>query len=256
MQVLIPMSGLGSRFVEAGYTQPKPLISVLGKPIIEWVVSMFDAEDDIIFVCREEHLQTTEMRNCLNDLRPNAKIISIKGHKKGPVYALKCIEEAIDNDAQTIVTYCDYFMQFDYEAFKKSVKKSGADGAIPCYTGFHPHLMKEKNLYASCNVNENGQLIEIKEKYSFTVDKTQSLHSPGLYYFKSGEILKQYIDIMIDRDISLNGEYYASLLYNPMVDNGLTVDVPANVTHFCQWGTPEDLEDFLRWMNILGVSKI
>lgn len=250
------MSGLGSRFLEAGYTDPKPLIPVLGRPIIEWVVSMFDVEDDIIFVCREDHLQNTEMKKRLLGFRPNAKIISIEGHKKGPVYALKCIEDVIDNQAETIVSYCDYFMQFDYAEFKKSVNRSGADGAIPCYTGFHPHLMKEKNLYASCKVNARGQLIEIKEKYSFTEDKTKSLHSPGLYYFKRGDILKHYINVMLEKELSLNGEYYASLLYNPMVEDGLKVDVPANVTHFCQWGTPEDLVDFLRWMRILEVSKI
>ncbi len=38
VNILIPMSGLGSRFTQAGYIDPKPLINVNGKPMIQAVV--------------------------------------------------------------------------------------------------------------------------------------------------------------------------------------------------------------------------
>ena len=38
LTVLIPMAGAGSRFQQAGYTFPKPLIDVRGKPMIQLVV--------------------------------------------------------------------------------------------------------------------------------------------------------------------------------------------------------------------------
>ena len=38
MNVLIPMAGAGSRFAQQGYSFPKPLIDVNGKPMIEIVV--------------------------------------------------------------------------------------------------------------------------------------------------------------------------------------------------------------------------
>ena len=38
LNVLIPMAGLGSRFAQKGYTFPKPLIDVNGKPMIQVVV--------------------------------------------------------------------------------------------------------------------------------------------------------------------------------------------------------------------------
>jgi HAD superfamily hydrolase (TIGR01509 family) len=38
LNVLIPMAGAGSRFQQAGYTFPKPLIEVHGKPMIQVVV--------------------------------------------------------------------------------------------------------------------------------------------------------------------------------------------------------------------------
>jgi NDP-sugar pyrophosphorylase family protein len=256
MKIVIPMSGLGQRFVDAGYSPIKPLIPVLGKPIIEWVLTLFPGQDDFLFICRDEHLQSTPLQDELMRLKPNAKIVGIKGHKKGPVYAVTKALDEIDDKEQVLVSYCDYYMQWNYPEFLRKVTDGNYDGAIPCYTGFHPHLLPEKNLYASCDVDDEQCLIEIREKHSFTKDKTKSLHSPGMYYFKSGEILKKYCQLMLEKDIHLNGEYYVSLVYNLMVQDSLKVWAPSNVPHFCQWGTPEDLEAFLFWASaVKGAAK-
>ena len=256
MKIVIPMSGLGSRFVAAGYQDIKPLIKVFNKPIIEWVVSMFSPEDEFIFICRDEHLNSTNLKDELSRIKPSAKIVSIKGHKKGPVYAVTKIADLIKDDEPIIVSYCDYYMHWDYQQFQKDVKKNNCAGAIPCYTGFHPNLLPKENLYASCLIDENDFLKEIREKHSFTKDKAQSLHSPGLYYFSNGASIKKYFQMMLDQDINLNGEYYVSLVYNLMVAAGLSIYVPANVSHFCQWGTPHDLEEFVYWVNLVrGVKK-
>jgi NDP-sugar pyrophosphorylase family protein len=90
MQIVIPMSGFGERFRAAGYTIPKPLIEVEGKPIIQHVVEMFSNEDDFIFICNEDHLLNPEykMKAILQDIALNSSIVSIKPHKLGPVYAV------------------------------------------------------------------------------------------------------------------------------------------------------------------------
>jgi NDP-sugar pyrophosphorylase family protein len=251
MQIVIPMSGLGSRFVQAGYTAPKPLIHVHGKPIIEWVLHMFPGEHDVLFICRDEHLQNSDMKQVLTQLCPSGRILSIEGHKKGPVWALKQAMSDINLLAPVMVSYCDYYMRWDWPAFKQYLQDKDPAGAIPCYTGFHPHLRPKHNVYASCLTDDADNLIEIREKHSFEANKEKAKHSPGVYYVKSGAILAKYVDIMIEEDIALNGEYYASLMYNPMVKDGLTVKVPVNVHHFCQWGTPEDLESFLFWTSIV-----
>ena len=62
MQIIIPMTGSGTRFREAGYSRLKPFIEINNKPIIEWVVEMFKGDDkeNIVFICRREHLQTLD----------------------------------------------------------------------------------------------------------------------------------------------------------------------------------------------------
>ncbi len=259
MKIIIPMTGYGSRFVAAGYKELKPFIEVQGKPIIEWIVKgMYPGENDFLFVCRKEHLDTIpDMEKRLKAIAPDAHIVAIDDWiKKGPVYDVLRASDSIPDDEPCIINYCDFYMDWDYESFCKDVISNGCDGCIPCYSGFHPHLMIEKNLYASCRVDENENLIEIREKYSFEEDKTKARHSPGVYYFRTGATMKKYCSMLVESDQAINGEYYASLPYNFMVKDGLRVWVPVNAEKFCQWGTPEDMADYLFWTNYVKEYSI
>jgi NDP-sugar pyrophosphorylase family protein len=247
MKVIIPMSGAGSRFVDAGYKDLKPLIKVNGKPIIEWVVSMFPGAEDFTFICQEEHLNTTPLREVLERIAFKSQVISIKSHKQGPVFALKQAFHAIQDSSPYIVSYCDYYMHWSFEDFQQQLEIFECDGSVPCYTGFHPHLIPASNLYAGCRIDKDKWLLEIKEKHSFEKDKTKGHHSPGVYYFKSGQLLKTYCEKIISKNFHLNGEYYVSMLYELMLQDQLKIYVYDKIPHFCQWGTPQDLQDFNFW---------
>lgn len=277
MNIMIPMTGYGSRFVAAGYQELKPFIPVMGKPIIEWIVKgMYPENVHFIFVCRGEHLKSDpSMRERLLALAPDATIVVIEEWvKKGPVYDVLrayralCVAKAdlfngvrienieaagkFDEEDGCIINYCDFYMTWDFDAFAKETKERNCDGAVPCYTGFHPNLLPQKNFYASCLTDEDDNLIEIREKYSFEKDKTKAKHSPGVYYFKDGATMEKYCRILTEHEeCAINGEYYASLPYNFMVRDGLKVWIPTNVTYFCQWGTPEDLREFVYWTDLI-----
>lgn len=253
------MTGYGSRFVAAGYKNLKPFIEVQGKSILEWIINgMYPGEGDILFVCRQEHLNAIPyMKTRLLEIAPTAEIFSIENWtKKGPVYDVLRAANKIPDDMPCIINYCDFFMYWNWKKFKRDVMERKCDGCIPCYTGFHPHLLPKKNLYASCLTDAEDNLLEIREKYSFEKDKTKAKHSPGVYYFRSGSILKKYCQQLVDSGDALNGEFYASLPYNFMIKDGLKVWVPTNVEQFCQWGTPEDLAEYLFWTEIVrGFNK-
>lgn len=261
MYVIIPMTGYGSRFVAAGYKELKPFIPVMGVPVIEWIVKkMYPADTDFIFVCRGEHLkEDASMEKRLVELAPRAKIVSIKDWvKKGPVYdVLRAYRELkdshqIDVEKPCIINYCDFYMTWDFQAFARMAKERDCDGSVPCYTGFHPNLLPQKNYYASCLTDDEDNLLEIREKYSFEKDKTTAKHSPGVYYFKNGYLMEKYCQILTEHEeCAINGEYYASLPYNFMVQDGLKVWVPTNVKYFCQWGTPEDMQEFVYWTDLI-----
>ena len=118
MQIIIPMSGLGQRFINAGYDMPKPLIEVDGKPIIEHVVNLFPRENNIKFICNNKHLKETNMREILNSFCPQGEIydVPVEG-RQGPVHAVSLIFNNIDDNKEVIVSYCDYGTWWDYEKF-------------------------------------------------------------------------------------------------------------------------------------------
>ncbi len=258
MKIIIPMSGLGSRFIAAGYKDPKPLIKVHNRAIIDWVVSMFpdDGEkNEFIFICRREHVENTDIVDQLKKIKPDSKIISIENHKRGPVYAVAQIFDLIKDDEPILISYCDYYMRWNFSDFKKAVLKKGIDGSVPCYTGFHPHLIPKKNLYAGCLVDENNFLLDIKEKFSFEENKEKGFHSPGVYFFGTGQILKKYFKMALDQNLSLNDEFYVSLVYQLMLKDKLKIYVYDKIDYFCQWGTPEDLDEYNFWVDYVGGKK-
>lgn len=246
MHVIIPMSGIGKRFIDAGYEYPKPLIEIDGKPIIEYVVGLFPGESKFTFICNETHLQTTHMRETLNRIAPQGEVVSIDPHKLGPVFAVSKIADRIDDDEEVIVNYCDFGTYWDYDDFLKHTRERNADGAIPAYKRFHPHMLGSTN-YAFMR-DENQWMLEIKEKEPFTDNRMEEYASNGTYYFKKGSYVKKYFNLLMEKDINLKGEYYVSLIYNLLVEDGLKVSI-YDVEHMLQWGTPQDVEEYLDWVD-------
>lgn len=247
MQIVVPMSGFGERFRRAGYRVPKPLIEVDGKPIIAHVVDMFPGETDFLFVCNQDHLDTPEfaMAEQIRRWCPTGRIVGIAPHKLGPVNAVLQAIEHVDPTKPTIVNYCDFTCVWDYPRFRRMVAEGGWDGAIPCYTGFHPHMLGSTN-YAYVRT-EGERVLAIQEKQPYTDTPMREYASSGTYYFASGALMRDAFERCLARpDLKLGEEYYVSLAYRPLLEDGRRVAVFA-LDHFMQWGTPEDLADYRAW---------
>ena len=249
MQIVIPMSGFGERFRRDGYSVPKPLIEVDGKPIIQHVIEMFPGEEKFIFICNKNHLQDSryKMKEILSDICPSGTIVAIPEHKLGPVYAVLQAIEVVDLGEPTIVNYCDFTCYWDYQHFKKFVGNKNCDGAIPSYRDFHPHTLWNNN-YAYIK-EEDLCVLDIQEKKPFTSNPLQEFASSGTYYFKSGQMMKKYFQRTIDEKLLVGNEYYVSMPYKPMIDDGLNVLV-YELNYFMQWGTPQDLGEYNYWSDM------
>jgi len=248
VQIIIPMSGLGQRFVEAGYQDPKPLVKVDGKPIIEHVVNLFPNETNVKFICNDKHLHETNMREILSDICPHSEVyeVPVEG-REGPVHAVSFIYDHIDDDKEVIVSYCDYGTYWNYEEFLNDTRSRNADGAVACYKGFHPHMLGTDNYAFLKETKEGSRWMEaIQEKQPFTNDRMSEYASNGTYYFKSGSIMKKYFKMLMDNKMKVKNEYYVSMVYNLLVHDGLTVNI-FEIEHMLQWGTPYDLEIYNDW---------
>jgi len=241
------MSGIGRRFIDAGYNEPKPLIIVDNKPIIQHVVELFPGETKFTFICNDEHLKKTNMREIVEKICPYSNIFEVSvNNRKGPVDAVLQAQELILDDEQVIVSYCDYGTQWNYEKFKTEITLSNANGAIACYRGFHQHMLGNDN-YAFVK-ETNMWMDEIQEKKPFTDNKMNEYASNGTYYFKSGKLVKKYFQELISKNMSINDEFYVSVVYNLLKQDNLNILI-FEIEKMLQWGTPKDLEEYLTWSN-------
>lgn len=247
MKIIIPMSGMSSRFSNVGYQLPKYLLEIDGKTVIEHIVNLYPKDSEFVFIVNESHSKETNILSHLEYICDNKLIFVIPTHKKGPVYTISHIFDDIKDDEKVIINYCDFSMYWDYKDFEKFINETDCDGCVVCYTGFHPHMLGSDN-YAFCKVDESNKILEVREKQPFTNDKMSEFASTGTYYFKRGEYIKKFFQEMMDNDVNLNGEYYVSLIYNLLYNNNLT-SLVYEISHMLQWGTPLDLDMYLKWSN-------
>lgn len=249
MQIVIPMSGFGERFRAAGYSIPKPLIEIEGKPVIAHVLDMFPGEQDFIFICNQEHLlePSYRMESILKSYCPTGKIIGIPSHKLGPVNAVLKVEHLVNLNEPIIVNYCDFSCYWNWSHFKEFLQKSKCIGAIPAYKGFHPHSLGTTN-YAYIQ-ETNLWVQDIREKQPFTDNRMQEFASSGTYYFSSGSVMLDAFRETVEKNLNVGGEYYVSLAYKSLLDRGLPVCVYP-LQHFMQWGTPEDVREYVIWSKV------
>lgn len=244
MQIVIPMSGRGRRFADAGFDDIKPLILVDGRPMIEHVIDMFPGESDFLFICAADHLERTPLRKVLEEKATDGTIVAIEPHRRGPVHAVLAAREAIRRDVPVVLNYCDFFAGWDWRWFKQEMARLDCAGCITAYRGFHPHSLGP-NLYAYMR-EKDGYLLEIREKQCFTDERMNEFASAGTYYFRSGALLERTFDQAIERDLRTGEEFYASTPYNLLVEQGLDVYI-FELDFFLQWGTPEDLAEYQAW---------
>lgn len=245
-QLVIPMTGVSSRFTAAGYPLPKFLLEVDEETVIDHVLDMYPDWDDVIFCCNPIHLDdpSLNLANRLLERRPNGRVIRVEDADKklGPGWAVLAAAEHIALDRPVVVNYCDFTCYWDPDDLIAELKKSTTGGCIPAYTGFHPHMAFSTS-YAYVKLNEDGLVSDIQEKQPWTDAPESEFASSGTYAFSSGRVLLDALRAQVEQDLTLNGEYYLSLTYKPILEAGGEVSV-LPLQHFMQWGTPQDFEEY------------
>jgi NDP-sugar pyrophosphorylase family protein len=243
MQLVIPMSGMGKRFIDKGYKLPKPLIPISGKPMVQHVVEMFPGVEEILFIVNKQHFeeQALDLEHKLNEIAPGCEIAVIAPHKFGPAWAIRRAKPFINTRTPVVINYCDFACTWNFSQFREQLH-TGINGLIATYSGFHPHMLKSTE-YAYLRLDEDGFLDQIQEKQSFTVNPMDEPASSGTYGFGTGQILLDAVDVQISNNDSYNNEFYSSLTYKNMIESGQKIR-NFQIEKYFQWGTPEDFEEF------------
>ncbi len=234
---VIPMAGHGSRFVKAGYTTPKPLIEVLGEPMIKWAMKSFDFLDEVanyrlIFIILKKHDDEFRLGQKLTELfGERTKIITINEVTRGQAETVLAAEKYINNYNRLFIYNCDTYAT---SPIWKMINEEDPDGILPCFKSTDPR-------YSFARLDEYGYVVETTEK-----KPVSDLASSGMYYFKRGmDFVTIAEEAVKQHSVQNEGELYVAPMYNKLLESGKKIrTVPIDKNYVL--GTPEELENFLK----------
>ena len=236
MNVLIPMAGAGSRFATAGYSFPKPLIEVKGKPMIQVVVENLNIDANYIYVVQKSHREQFNLDTLLNLITPNCTVVEVDSLTEGAACTALLAKKFIDNGDPLFFANSDQFVEWDSNEFFYKMNENDCDGGIPIFHSTHPK-------WSFAKIDSDGFVTEVQEK-----NPISNLATIGFYYWKKGSDFVKYAEEMINQDIRVNGEFYVCPVYNNAINDNKKIRTFYSPK---MWGlgTPEDLNYFLKNYN-------
>jgi beta-phosphoglucomutase-like phosphatase (HAD superfamily)/dTDP-glucose pyrophosphorylase len=232
LNVVIPMAGAGSRFAQAGYAFPKPLIEIMGKSMIEVVLKNLQIEANFIFLVQKEHDERFNLRRYLGLLAPNSQVVIVDSLTDGAARTVLFAEELIDNPNPLLIANSDQFVDWDSSEILYQFEAASVDGGLVTFKSTHPK-------WSFARVDEDGWVSEVAEKQPIS-----DIATTGIYYWAKGSDFVRFAKQMIDKDIRTNGEFYICPVYNEAIGAGLKIRA-RSVDRMWGLGTPEDLTAFL-----------
>ena len=233
LNVLIPMAGAGSRFEQAGYTFPKPLIEVNNKPMIQVVVDNLNIDANYIYVVQKSHRKKYNLDTMLNLITPGCKIVEVDNLTEGAACTALLAKDYINNNTPLFFANSDQFVEWDSNEFMYKMNETNADGGIVTFKATHP-----KWSFAKVNPH-TGLVEEVAEKNPISDDATV-----GYYYWKHGSDFIKYAEQMIGKNIRVNNEFYVCPVFNQAIEDAKEIRT-FNVKKMWGLGTPEDLNYYL-----------
>lgn len=234
MNILIPMAGEGSRFTKEGYTFPKPLIDVNGKPMIQKVVENLDFDARYIFLVRKEHLEKYELESLLKVITNNrSEIVVVDSLTEGAACTALLASNLINNEDELLIANSDQFIEFCKDNFDTIRKLTNVDAIVYTFRAVHPK-------WSFVKTNSRGFITEVAEKKPIS-----DIATCGIYWYRRGSDFVKYASQMIEKNIRVNNEFYIAPVYNELIADNKTL-VPFFVHEMHGLGTPEDLKKFLK----------
>lgn len=239
LNIILPMAGRGSRFAQAGYTLPKPLIPVHGVPMIKVVVDNLTpkCEHRFIFICQQEHLDKYSLEPKLKSYAKNVEVIGINGITQGQVCTALLAKKFFDNDEPLMSANTDQYIDIDINEYLDKMESEKLDGLIMTMKSRDPK-------WSFARTNEQGLVVETAEKKPISDNATV-----GIFNFAHGRDLVRSAEQMIADNLRVNNEFYTCPCYNYLIKEGKRIGIyPIGEEYNGMYGLgiPKDLEFFIK----------
>ena len=237
MRLLIPMSGRGSRFAQKGYTFPKPLIDVRGKPMIQVVLETLPEAEEYIFIAQREHEEKYNLSSLLSNLtHGRSRCVFTDGVTEGAACSALLARHLLRDQKPLMIANSDQYVRFNKFNFAllsdlMADPQNVLDGLIFTFNATHP----------------KWSFVELQD---FTIRRVaeknpiSNIATCGIYYWRHSEDFVRSADAMIAANDRVNGEFYIAPTFNYLIHESQWI-APFFVDEMKGLGTPEDLEAFL-----------
>lgn len=240
LNIVIPMAGRGSRFAEAGFTLPKPLIPLGGKPMVQWVIENLRPAQAhrFHFICLAEHLERyPDVAVALRKLAPGSSITPVRAVTEGAACTVLLTRRLIDTEDPLMIANSDQFVDVDIDLYLAASERPGVDGLIMTFPSQDPK-------WSYCRMQLDGFVREVVEKRVVS-----NVATVGIYNFRHGRDFVSGADEMIAANERVNHEFYVAPVYNRLIAAGkrvTTFSVGAEGRGMHGLGTPADYDAFQR----------
>jgi dTDP-glucose pyrophosphorylase len=235
MKVIVPMAGRGSRFKNVGEMTPKPLIPVLGKPMLYWALKSIDGIEysQLVFIALKEHEVNFGLKTLLHELYGNnVTLILIDEVTEGQLCTVLAAEEHLNSSEDILITSSDTFVK---SKIGEHISRKADDCA---------GLISVANLpgdrWSFAKVDETGRVTEVAEKR-----RISNYASTGLYYFANGYDFLTEAKRIIENKEKTQGEYYVIPVYQKLIERGLKIEISL-ADEVYDMGTPESLRQSIQ----------
>ena len=232
------MAGAGSRFVNKGYSDPKPLIKVNGVPMIKIVINNVKprANHRFIFICQNEHIKNYSLEEKLKSWAPGCLVVGINGLTEGAACTVLYAKEFINNESPLMIVNSDQYVDVDINSYLNNIEYSALDGQIMTMSAEDPK-------WSFVELDKKKYVIRVVEKEVISNEATV-----GIYNFSRGSFFVKAVEKMISNDNRVNGEFYVAPVYNELIKDGYRFgifNVGSEGNGMYGLGIPEDLDYFI-----------
>ena len=238
LNIVIPMAGAGSRFVLSGYTEPKPLISIKGIPMIKLVIDNLrpNTAHRFIFICQQTHIENYQLQEKLTAWAPLCKIIGLNEITEGAACTVLAAKNMINNDTPLMIANSDQYIDANINTYLKEMRLRNLDGLIMTMTANDPK-------WSYVGFDEKKNVNSVVEKKVISNEATV-----GIYNFKKGSDFVCAAEKMIAQNLRVNNEFYVAPVYNQLIENKKSIgifNIGKEARGMYGLGIPADLELFL-----------
>ena len=239
MNIVMPMAGLGSRFREAGFKIPKPLIDVRGRPMYAWATESLPLHESsrLIFILLASQPEFHGLRQDIETRYAAHRpvVLSVPELTAGQAITVLRARELINNDEPLLIHNADTAFDADRDWTNKAHAEK-LDGALLVFPS-------EEKRWSFSRTNAAGFVEEVREKEVISPWATT-----GTYWFRRGADFVRTAEARFHSGKREASEFYVGPLYNDLIAAKAKVRNFPIQKLYC-FGTPDDLKETLKTLD-------